>query len=268
MPISDLLERIFVPATDFLFARLAQPCPDPALLDQVRLVAHRGEHDNRHLLENTLPAFDAALEDGTWGIELDIRWTKDLEPVVFHDRDLRRLFGSGQQIAQMTLRELRKGFPRIPPLESVVERYGGKMHLMAELKEERWPDPARQNRKLSDLFRLLAPESDFHLLSLAPSVFEQIEFAPPSCFLPVAERNVDLLSSLSLNRRYAGLAAHYLLLTRPILEKHKAAGQKVATGHIASINCLYREINRGVDWIFTNMARRIRRECVLAARSS
>ena len=261
MPVSDLLERLFHRTADRVFAWFPRHCPDRSILGQVKLVSHRGERDNRRVLENTIEAFDAVLHRGVWGVEFDIRWTRDLHPVVFHDPDLRRLFGSAVEIRERTLHQLRADFPSIPTLEEVIRRYGRKMHLMAEIKEEDWPEPAYQNQVLGDLFSALAPAEDFHLLSLEPSLFERIHFAPPSSFLPVAELNVAEMSALALQNRYAGLAGHYLLLTRPILEKHKAAGQKIATGHIASKNCLCREINRGVDWIFTNTALRIQAIC-------
>ena len=261
MALSNILERLFFRATDRIYGWLPRPCPDQGKLDPVRLVAHRGQRDNPRVLENTLEAFDAVLRRGVWGIEFDIRWTRDLQPVVFHDPDLRRLFGSSVLVRERTLNQLRADFPSIPTLEEVIRRYGGRMHLMAEIKEEGWPEPAYQNQILGDLFSALAPGEDFHVLSLRPALFERVRFAPPSCFLPVAELNVAELSSLALQNQYAGLAGHYLLVTRAILEKHKAAGQKIATGYIASRNCLCREINRGVDWIFTNTPLRIQSIC-------
>ena len=57
-----------------------------------RIISHRGEHDNRNVFENTLKSFDKALESGIFGIEFDLRWTKDLKPVVFHDGNTKRLF--------------------------------------------------------------------------------------------------------------------------------------------------------------------------------
>jgi glycerophosphoryl diester phosphodiesterase len=50
--------------------------------------AHRG--DAAHFPENTLVAFEAAIETGADGIELDVHLTADDEPVVIHDYDLAR----------------------------------------------------------------------------------------------------------------------------------------------------------------------------------
>jgi glycerophosphoryl diester phosphodiesterase len=51
-----------------------------------------------------------------------------------------------------------------------------------------------------------------------------------------------------------GIAGHYLLLNDRIKQRHIQAGQKIGTGFIRSRNCLYREMNRGVEWIFSNEA--------------
>ena len=51
--------------------------------------AHRGLV--QHGPENTLEAFKAAVEFGCEGIELDIRLSKDGEPIIVHDGNLARM---------------------------------------------------------------------------------------------------------------------------------------------------------------------------------
>ncbi|HXH72113.1 MAG TPA: glycerophosphodiester phosphodiesterase family protein [Mariprofundaceae bacterium] len=55
------------------------------------MVAHRG--DQGEATENTLPAFVAAAAAGARYIECDIQFGRDMQPVVFHDHHLGRLFG-------------------------------------------------------------------------------------------------------------------------------------------------------------------------------
>ncbi len=55
------------------------------------IIAHRGDVANAP--ENTLAAFQQALERGADGIELDVRLTRDSQLVVFHDRSLKRIGG-------------------------------------------------------------------------------------------------------------------------------------------------------------------------------
>ena len=254
------LERAFHRLTDRIYARLPQPVPDRQRLSNCKIVSHRGEHDNRTVLENTLCAFDRVQQSGIWGIEFDIRWTRDLQPVVFHDRDLQRLFGMALALGDLTRSELSAEFPMIPSLEEVICRYGKKLHLMVEIKESH-RDPLRQTRILRNLFSVLKPRDDFHVLSLAPALFQQMDFLPTRAFLPVAELNTRQVSGLALRENYAGMAGHYLFMTASLIRRHAKHGQKLGTGYISSRNSLYRELNRGIEWIFSNTAAQLQAIC-------
>ena len=72
-------------------------------IDQVEITAHRG--DSLKALENTLPAFEKAIESGSDWIELDVNETKDNVPVVFHDCNLKRIMGKDAKIRDLTLRD-------------------------------------------------------------------------------------------------------------------------------------------------------------------
>lgn len=254
MALSAWIENAFMKGADALIKRWPQPLPDPGRLRRCRLVSHRGEHDNRAVMENTVGAFAAVASAGVGGIEFDLRWTKDLRPVVFHDPDARRLFGSPVRIGEMNFSDLRVSFPLIPAMEEVVERFGSQLHLMIEIKQEPYPDPGRQNRVLADILRRLQPVKDYHLISLSPHMFDRFKFFPPDVFLPIAALHVTRCSELALRKGYGGLLGHYLLVSRGIAQTHRGRGQQVGTGFADSRNCLLREINRGMDWIFTNRA--------------
>ena len=51
------------------------------------IIAHRGA--SALAPENTLAAFQKAIDDGAEGIEFDVRLAKDGVPVVFHDDGLK-----------------------------------------------------------------------------------------------------------------------------------------------------------------------------------
>jgi glycerophosphoryl diester phosphodiesterase len=255
------VQRVYHRLVDRLFAALPQPLPSLQQVRRCRIVSHRGEHHNRLVPENTLAAFDAAHAAGVWGIECDVRWTRDLQPVVSHDRDCRRLFGARVALGDLSWRELRERFPLIPSLREVIERYGKRLHLMLELKDEPYPDPLYQSELLTELLAILQPARDYHLLSLNPAMFRHCEFVPRHALLPVAEANVRKLSDQAIERGYAGLAGHYLLLTRARIRRHQDLRQQVGTGFVASRNCFYRELRRDVDWIFSDCAARLQGIC-------
>ena len=76
--------------------------------------------------------------------------------------------------------------------------------------------------------------------------------------MPVAEWNINAISRQALVRRFAGISGQYLLLHNRLIRRHREQQQKVGTGFASSRYCFYRELNRGVDWIFTNHALKLR----------
>ena len=255
MELPSWLESYLMQICDSIFAIVPQQAPTLENLSKCKIISHRGQHDNITVYENTLSAFDHALEtEGVWGIELDFRWTKDLHPVVAHDPDLLRVFDSNLRISEATLVELKQHCPLVPTLEEVIVRYGGKLHLMVEAKEEHYPQPKKQNMILKDLFFPLQPQEDYHLLSLDTEMLLLVKFVDSSAKIPIAVFNAKTLSKISLNEKYAGLGGHYLLLHKKIVKQHLDCGQKIGVGYPKSKNNLFREINRGVEWIFCNDA--------------
>lgn len=250
-------EPAFHRVADCTFAYLPQPFPGHERLKQCKIIAHRGVFDNLDILENTLPAFEAARSHGLWGIEFDIRWTRDHCPVVIHDPDLQRLFNATEHLCDLTFARMRSRFPMIPSLEEVVAIYGKHLHLMIEIKAQRYPDLLSQNRRLAEVLSPLTPAADYHLLALNPDAFEMIDFAPTKTFLPVATMQARRFSDIALAGDYGGITGHYLFLTNRLIRRHRMQLQHVGTGFIASGNCLYREINRGVEWIFSNHASKL-----------
>lgn len=259
MQIPFRAEKLFHQVVDFFYEKWPQPVPSKERLRSCKIISHRGEHDNITVFENTLKAFDAARECGVWGIEFDIRWTRDLQPIVFHDKSLRRIFGYSLEVGHATRDELRKSFPEIPWLEEVVERYGKKMHLMAEIKDGIYSNAAVQSRRLAHIFSRLTPGVEYHFLSLVPAMFRYLDFVPNSTYLAVSQMNIKEMSRIAIDGGYKGVAGHYLFVTGRLVKRHKANRQTIGTGYIRSRNSLFRELNRGVDWIFSNDAKKLRR---------
>ena len=62
---------------------------------KILIIAHRGSTYTGYP-ENSLPAFQMAVDEGFDGVEMDVRLTKDKELVVFHDIRLERLTDTGR----------------------------------------------------------------------------------------------------------------------------------------------------------------------------
>jgi len=254
-------ERLLLGLLDRLSGARRRPSPSPERLSACRIVSHRGEHDNRRVMENTLAAFDASARAGVWGIEFDVRWTRDLIPVVFHDRDFKRLYGAAESVGDLTRAEIERRFPRIPALETVVARYGKDRHLMIELKDAAGRAPCPRSRALKRVLAPLEPAADYHLISLEPERFEPIDWVPRAALLPIGRLNLRSYSRLALSQGYGGVTGHYLLLSGRMAAAHHRRGQRVGTGFPDSPNVLFREIRRGVDWVFSNKAARLQALC-------
>jgi glycerophosphoryl diester phosphodiesterase len=70
------------------------------------IIAHRGV--SARAPENTLAAFQMAIDAGAEGLEFDVRLAKDGVPVVTHDHDLKRVGSRNERVAALTSDELGK----------------------------------------------------------------------------------------------------------------------------------------------------------------
>lgn len=107
------------------------------------ITSHRGYSSAAP--ENTLPAFQLAIDHGSDRAELDVQMTKDSVVMVTHDTSLRRCTGRNANIYDLTYDEVRKldagrwfgakfAKTRIPTLEEVLDLCKGKIQLNIEIK--------------------------------------------------------------------------------------------------------------------------------------
>ncbi len=108
-------------------------------------VSHRGA--NRVAPENTLAAFEAALEMEADGVELDVMLSKDGEVVVIHDYEVDRTTDGHGRVKDMTLAELKAldagswfgeefAGQRIPTLQEAIDLVARRGLINIELKTE------------------------------------------------------------------------------------------------------------------------------------
>src|SRR5689334_4710189 len=86
------------------------------------LLGHRGAR--KYAAENSMAAFDLALEHGCDGFEVDVRYTRDSRCVICHDALYRR-----RRIVSRTFAEL-----NLPDAEEMISEYGYRAFLDIELK--------------------------------------------------------------------------------------------------------------------------------------
>ncbi|MEZ5900471.1 MAG: glycerophosphodiester phosphodiesterase family protein [Hyphomicrobiaceae bacterium] len=147
-----------------------------------RPIAHRGLHNaKKGIVENTLPAFEAAIAKG-YGIECDLRPAAGGLPIVFHDETLDRLVRGKGAVSKLEARDLKtlsyKGCDtHILTYSDLLDLVGGKVPLLVEIKSE-WDPPDRsfmsRVAKLSQSYK-----GPLALMSFDPDVMTLVrELAP------------------------------------------------------------------------------------------
>ena len=102
-----------------------------------KIIAHRGIYNSK-IKENTyLAIFNAFNNKNIYGVEFDIRLTKDNKIVVIHDKTINRTSNGIGIVENMTLKELQKYnfgsknfYQSIPTLEKILEINTNKLFLI------------------------------------------------------------------------------------------------------------------------------------------
>jgi len=105
-------------------------------MNTTKIIAHQGA--SVHAPENTMAAFQLAMDLQADGIELDVMLTKDGQVVVIHDDTVDRTTDGTGRVRDMTLAELQKldagNGEKIPTLQNVLDAFGGQYLINIELK--------------------------------------------------------------------------------------------------------------------------------------
>lgn len=108
----------------------------PAADNRIAVIAHRGEHLAHP--ENTLPAFQAAIDAGADFFELDVRTTADGRLVLMHDATVDRTTHNHGAVRQMTfdqIRALDAGGAKVPSFEEALALAHGRIGVYVDSKD-------------------------------------------------------------------------------------------------------------------------------------
>ncbi|MDR0927596.1 MAG: glycerophosphodiester phosphodiesterase [Ignavibacteria bacterium] len=118
-----------------------QPLLDIINTNTTFVAAHRGA--SGAFKENTLPAFQGAIDIGADFVELDVQWTKDGHILVHHDD---RINGCEKLISEMDYSDILRNAPYVPLLSQIFELMNNKCYIIIELK----PFFSEQNKQYID----------------------------------------------------------------------------------------------------------------------
>ena len=122
----------------------AQKAPLPANKHQFVVIAHRGDHNREP--ENTLAAYQKAIDDGADFIEIDLRTTKDSQLVIMHNENISDMTGYDAEVKELLFDSLRNikvrerfnpewGSYDIPTLNEVLQLCKGKINIYIDFED-------------------------------------------------------------------------------------------------------------------------------------
>ena len=228
-------------------------------------IGHRGARG--YIAENTLESIQKALDLNVDGIEIDVFRCASGEIVVFHDKKLKRLTGHNGLIEETTFEELKNmlvaGRYRIPTLQQVLEKIGGKILLNVELKGENTAIPTATILKKylsdsqSDIKKLIVSSKNWKELTLFKNQNTNIPIGVLSHYNIFLEKGVDAI--IEKGRELSALAIHpkFSILNKKAIDKMHSAGFLVYSWTINSPKDIQRAIRLGVDGIITDFPDRV-----------
>ena len=202
------------------------------------LLGHRGLRSRSFSVrENTLAAFDLALQHGCDGFEFDVRLTADNHAVICHGPKF-----AGITIAKATAAARLR---ILPLLEDVLERYASRAFLDIELKV-----PGIESHLL-DMISTFPPQRGYVVSSFLPNVLIDLRSRSQSVPLGIiCETRKQLSIWRDLPVQY--VIAHERLITPELLRDAHSDDKAVFAWTINKKASMIRLGNSGVDGIVSD----------------
>jgi glycerophosphoryl diester phosphodiesterase len=183
------------------------------------VIAHRGVSDLAR--ENTLEAFQKAIDLRADMIEFDVRRTQDRHYVIHHDLHI-----AGKPLNEMTLREVREMARtldfHVPELEEVLALTHGRIGLDIELKEEGY------EREIVRLVGGLLTEADFIVSSFHAGCLARVKQCRASVRTGLIFKDAGALTTAILEGDTDWLLPARNLAEGKLLESMSRSGKKIA----------------------------------------
>jgi glycerophosphoryl diester phosphodiesterase len=224
--------------------------------DRVEIIAHRGASGTRP--ENTLIAFEQAIQDGADWIELDVQETADGQIVVLHDEDLVKLARSSVKVWKASYSELAEldigswfdsGFhdQRPPLLSAALKLAKDRARVLIELKHYGYNEDLE--RRVVQAVEAAGMASDVAIMSLNYQSVLKAQHLRPNW-------DTGVLAGSAFGN-LAGLQGDFLALHSEIaspglINAARSAGKNVYVWTVNDPLEMSRMISKGVDGIITD----------------
>lgn len=172
------------------------------------LLGHRGA--KAYAPENTIEAFELALQHGCDGFEFDVRLSADAQAVICHDAKFKRL-----EIARTSADEL--SAHGLPTLEAVLQGFADRAFLDVELKD------AGLERVALELVGRYKPSRGHIITSFLPEVLQTLHALDPGIPLGlICDRRKQLEPAQSLP--LGSIVLHRSLAIRELIASFRSRG--------------------------------------------
>ncbi len=201
------------------------------------LLGHRGAR--RYAAENTLEAFELALEHGCDGFEFDVRLTADGRCIICHDPKL-----GGRVVARSRYDRL----PAAPCLPDVLAAFADRAFLDIELKV------AGLEEQVVAMLRAAPPQRGFCVSSFLPEVIERLHAADsdlPLGLICSTRRQFGAWTKLPIR----SVALEAGLATATSMGELQSAGKQVYVWTVNREGEMRRFAGLGVDGIISDDTR-------------
>jgi glycerophosphoryl diester phosphodiesterase len=239
---------------------------DEKIENKIYIIGHRGA--NSIAPENTMKAFQKAIDLGADCVEFDVHESKDGEIVIMHDEDIFRTTGQKHHglIKDMTLEELRaldcgEG-EKIPTFNELIDLTKGKIGLNCEVKAEGIAKKIVSiiveaeiiettivsSFKHQELFEIQKLEPKIKLATLEPAGSGRLSHW----------ENKEAMINKAVNNKFYAIHPLYKLVDRKFIEYAHKHNLKVIPWTVDSGIALKKLINMGPDGIITNNISRLK----------
>jgi len=230
-------------------------------------IAHRGA--SALFPENTLPAFQAAVDQGADLIELDVQFSKDRVPVVFHDAKLDSHSNGTGEVKNHTVQELKKldagawhdasfAGEQIPLLEEVLAFAQNTIALNIEIKTEAVGNQIEHGIEQKCLQLVKKYDMQSHVLfssfdSRALLHLKKLSPRQPAAILYSKRRDwSDMPAQIVQQYKADAFNCTYWQLTKKRFENLRTNDIPVLVYTVDDPQRMNKLIDMGVDGIFTN----------------
>jgi glycerophosphoryl diester phosphodiesterase len=226
----------------------------PALM----IIAHRGA--SSYAPENTLSAFDLALQMEVRHIELDVDSSSDSHIVVIHDDTVDRTTNGSGPVTGHTLAALRGldagswfgaqfAGERIPTFDEVLARYRGRVHIHTEIKGH---SPSLSQRT-ADLIRKHRMEEQVTITSFQSVRLEEMRAYAPELPLGWLVRDVsDAIIAQAHAMRVTQLCPRANVVTPELVRRLHAEGFVARAWGVTTEELMQKVVQAGADGMTVN----------------